>query len=758
MGRLAAQQPVLLIVEDLHWVDPSTLELLALLLDQVPTLRLYIVLTCRPEFQPPWGFRTHLTPLVLTRLTPAQAEAMVQGMLGGHRLPAAVLAQIVAQTDGIPLFVEEVTKAVRGGGLSTAGPAPDAVTGPGPALAIPVTLHEALMARLDRLGSAKGVAQLGATLGREFPYALLRAVAPLEDEALQRDLATLVAAELLYQRGQPPQAIYTFKHALIQEAAYESVLRSVRRQTHQRIVQVLEAQFPETAVTPPALLAHHALRGEQWDQAVTSFRQAGEQALARSAYREAVAAFEQALEAVPHLPESRETRRPLISASRCATPSGPWGAQADLRLLTGGRGPCRDPGRPHIAWGGSRRICSPILCRQANWTAPSSRPARPGIATALGDIGLTVAAQHYLGHAYRSLGDYHQAMECYRKNVACLHGPPARRFGLPGWPPWCPTVASPPVLPSAASSLRGGLLQRKGCGLPKLPIIPIAVSWRIVAWAFGRCGREISAQAIPMLERALDLAQGVHFRLGVPRIAALLGAAYTLAGRTTEALPLLEQAVEQAVAMHFMSDMRPGVWLGEAYLRAGRLDEAGLRRSGPWSSPGPIRNGVTKPTPCGSLARLQRSESRRRLSRLKRTTSRPSPWPRHWACVRFSPLPPWARHVVSPGGTARAGPGCPGHGHRAVPGHGDDLLAAPDRGGAGANRGKTSVSQVTIHSSMAARSPGLSCDSKSGASTWVHASPWRLRAPASGNRIQPLTDTQQRQRSARPSSRRARCV
>ena len=182
---------------------------------------------------------------------------------------------------------------------------------PESALAIPTTLHEALLARLDRLGSAKGVAQLGATLGRQFAYALLRAVAPLEDAPLRRDLTTLVAAELLYQRGQPPRATYTFKHALIQEAAYESVLKRVRQHTHQHIVQVLEAQFPETAATTPELLAHHALRGEWWDKAVTCFRQAGELAFTRSAYREAVAAFEQALGAVQHLPENRETRQAI---------------------------------------------------------------------------------------------------------------------------------------------------------------------------------------------------------------------------------------------------------------------------------------------------------------------------------------------------------------------------------------------------------------------------------------------------------------
>ena len=260
IGGVAVQQPVLVIVEDLHWVDPSTLELLGCLLDQVPTTRLYLVLTCRPEFQVPWGFRTYLTPLTLTRLTPSHAEAMVAQVPGAQRLSAAVRAQIVARTDGIPLFVEEVTKAVLEAGLSSNRPAPDVGAGPGPALAIPVTLHDALLARLDRLGSAKEVAQLGAAIGREFPYPLLQAVTSLEDKVLQRALATLVAAEVLYQRGQPPQAVYTFKHALIQEAAYESVLKRVRRQTHQRILQVLEAQCQETVATAPALLATHALR------------------------------------------------------------------------------------------------------------------------------------------------------------------------------------------------------------------------------------------------------------------------------------------------------------------------------------------------------------------------------------------------------------------------------------------------------------------------------------------------------------------
>ena len=196
---------------------------------------------------------------------------------------------------------------------------------------------------------------------------------------MQRDLAALVAAELLYQRGQPPRAIYRFKHALIQEAAYESVLRSVRRQTHQRILQVLEAQFPETVATAPELLAHHALRGELWNKAVAYFRQAGEQAIARSAYREAVAAFEQALGVLQHLPDSRDTHAQAIDL-RLALRDAlmPLGELEQLFVdLAGRRRPCRDSGRPAPAWGGSRPICSPILCRHVNQTAPSSPASAP---------------------------------------------------------------------------------------------------------------------------------------------------------------------------------------------------------------------------------------------------------------------------------------------------------------------------------------------------------------------------------------------
>ena len=252
MLRIAAQQPMLFVMEDLHWVDPTTLEFLTLLVDQGPTARILALWTFRPDFSPPWTGRSHLTQVTLPRLPRQQATEMTDRVAHGKALPAEVVEQVVAKTDGVPLFVEELTKMVLESGLLQEREDRYELTGPLPPLAIPTTLHDSLMARLDRLATVKSLAQLGATLGREFSYALLHAVSPWDEETLQRGLHQLVEAELLYQRGLPPQATYLFKHALIQDTAYQSLLRSTRQQHHQRIAQVLEARFPEIARPSPS--------------------------------------------------------------------------------------------------------------------------------------------------------------------------------------------------------------------------------------------------------------------------------------------------------------------------------------------------------------------------------------------------------------------------------------------------------------------------------------------------------------------------
>jgi TOMM system kinase/cyclase fusion protein len=304
--RIAAQQPVLFVMEDLHWVDPTTLELLSLLVDQGPTARILVLLTFRPDFPLPWTGRSHLTQMALHRLPRQQVAEMTDRVAHGKALPPEVVEQIVAKTDGVPLFVEELTKMVLESGLLQEREGRYELTGPLPPLAIPTTLHDSLMARLDRLATVKSLAQLGATLGRAFSYALLQAVSPWDEDTVRRGLSQLVAAEFLYQQGLPPQATYRFKHALIQDAAYQSLLRSTRQQYHQLIAQVLEAQFPETATTQPELLAQHYTEAGLNAQAIPYWQQAGQRANQRSAHAEAMAYLGTGLELLKSLPDTPE--------------------------------------------------------------------------------------------------------------------------------------------------------------------------------------------------------------------------------------------------------------------------------------------------------------------------------------------------------------------------------------------------------------------------------------------------------------------
>ena len=304
--RVAAQQPMLFVMEDLHWVDPTTLELLSLLVDQGPTAHILALFTCRPDFSPPWTGRAHVTQVTVNRLLRQQATELTTRVTHGKALPPEVLAQVVAKTDGVPLFVEELTKMVLESGLLQERDDRYELTGPLPPLAIPATLHDALMARLDRLITVKAVAQLGATIGRTFAYALLQAVAPMDEATLQQGLRQLLEAELVYQQGVPLQATYTFKHALIQDAAYQSLLRSTRQQYHQRIAQIMEAQFPEMVATQPELVAHHYTEAGLTAQAIPYWQRAGQHASDRSAYAEAVAHLTRGLEVLATLPDTPE--------------------------------------------------------------------------------------------------------------------------------------------------------------------------------------------------------------------------------------------------------------------------------------------------------------------------------------------------------------------------------------------------------------------------------------------------------------------
>jgi TOMM system kinase/cyclase fusion protein len=302
----AGRQPVLVVYEDLHWADPSTLEWLGFLLEEVPAARMLVLLTGRPEFRPPWPTRSHVTQLTLTRFTHPQVERMIAQLMHGQTLPGEVVQQMLVKTDGVPLFIEELLKMILESGLVREEDGRYVLTGALPPLAIPSTLQDSLMARLDRLATVREIAQLGAVLGREFSYEVIRAVAPWDEPTVQHGLAQLLEAELIYRRGLPPRATYLFKHALIQDAAYQSLLKSTRQLYHQRIACVLEEEFPETTETEPELLAHHYTEAGLHEQAVGYWQRAGQRAIQRSANVEAIAHLTKGLKVLETLPETPE--------------------------------------------------------------------------------------------------------------------------------------------------------------------------------------------------------------------------------------------------------------------------------------------------------------------------------------------------------------------------------------------------------------------------------------------------------------------
>jgi predicted ATPase len=303
---LACRQPVMVVFEDAHWIDPTSRELLDLAFERLRTQRVLLIVTFRSEFQPPWTGQPQVTTLALNRLDRCDQVALVEEITGGKALPAEVVARIVGRTDGVPLFVEELTKSVLESGLLREEADCYVLDGALPAV-IPMTLHASLMARLDRLGpTAKEVAQIGAVLGREFAYELIEPVATRPTGELQAALGQLSEAGLLFCRGAAPHASYVFKHALIQDAAYQSLLKHTRQQYHQRAAKLLEDRFPEVASTQPELVAHHYMEADCPAQAISYWLKAGVAAARQSANVEAIDQFRQGLELVEALPDMRE--------------------------------------------------------------------------------------------------------------------------------------------------------------------------------------------------------------------------------------------------------------------------------------------------------------------------------------------------------------------------------------------------------------------------------------------------------------------
>jgi class 3 adenylate cyclase/tetratricopeptide (TPR) repeat protein len=380
---LAVRQPLLMVWEDVHWSDPTTRESLDLLIDRVLTLQVLVILTFRPEFTPPWIGRPHVTMLTLNRLPRRQGAEMIAYVTGG-KLPKEISDQIVDRADGVPLFIEELTKTVLESGIVTEAGDHYVVGGPTAPVAIPTSLHASLLARLDRLAPTREVAQIGAVLGRSFSYELISVVAGMPGQKLDEALSQLASAELVFRRGTPPDAEYTFKHALVQDAAYSTLLRSRRQQLHARIAATLEDRFPEIVAAQPALIAHHCEEAGLTEPAVAYWLAAGRQAWARSAVVEVVALLRRGLALIPALPDTdrrRETELDLQIALGQALITG---------RMRGAPGLAEVYSRAHelaLAMNRPRELASILWGQCLNDFAQGDLPRAQRLAAGLRDLG-----------------------------------------------------------------------------------------------------------------------------------------------------------------------------------------------------------------------------------------------------------------------------------------------------------------------------------------------------------------------------------
>ena len=421
----AERQPVRIEFEDVHWADPSSLDFLTLLIDQIPTMQSLLVLTFRPEFIPPWPARAHILPLHLERLPQAEIARLAEYVAGGI-LPAEVVQQVVAKTDGVPLFAEELTKTVLESGQLQETDGHYELVNSLHQVIIPATLQDSLRARLDRLDSARDVAQLGAVIGREFSYELLHAVSSTEETILRHQLQQLVAADLIFQKGLPPRVQYLFKHALVQDAAYQSLLRSTRKHYHQKIAQVLEENFPDTPTAHPELIAHHYTEAGLGEQAIPYWQRAGQIANQRSANIEAINYFTQGIAVLQSLPDTPERAQqelpfqvglggPLIAIKG-------WAAPEVGAVYTRARELCRQVGEtPQIfpvLWG----LCAFHSVR-ADWqTARELAEQLFSIAQSVHDHALLLEAHYAMGQALSITGEFARGRE-HLEQLVSLYDP-----------------------------------------------------------------------------------------------------------------------------------------------------------------------------------------------------------------------------------------------------------------------------------------------------------------------------------------------
>jgi class 3 adenylate cyclase/tetratricopeptide (TPR) repeat protein len=577
--RESQVQPLLVLFEDLHWIDSETQAMLDSLVESLPTARILLLVNYRPEYEHPWSRKTYYLQLRIDPLPPESADALLTALLGEDRALEPLKRLLIERTEGNPFFLEESVQTLvetrvlvgeRGVYRMTKAPG---------ALQIPATAQAILAARIDRLAPEdKRLLQAASVIGKGVPFALLQAIADVSEEALRRGLGHLQGAEFLYETSLFPDLEYTFKHALTHEVAYGSLLQDRRRALHARIVEAIETLHAERLTEHVERLAHHAFRGELWDKALAYLRQAGVKAFGLSANREAVAAYEQALAALAHLPESRETMEQGVDV-RLALRNALW----PLGRFETGFGHLRDAERLATTLDDQRRLAwiAAYLSEHTRQTghaadAPPFAERALTIARGLADLQLTVAANYYLGTAYYVAGEYRLVDEYFSRILELLQGDRFReRCGLAGFPVVQSRFFWSFALAERGEFDRGMVEAEEGVRLAEVLDHPYSLVNALRGLSRIHGGKGSFDHAIRLAERGLALSRERHLPQLLPDISDELGYAYAQSGRTAEGLAVLEEALTAMEAMGMVQWRTPLLaHLGEAYLLASRREDA----------------------------------------------------------------------------------------------------------------------------------------------------------------------------------------
>ncbi len=571
-------QPLMVVFEDLHWIDGETQALLDSLIGSLPAARLLLLVNYRPEYSHTWGGKTYYRQLRIDPLPPESADELLEALLGPDTALGPLKQLLVERTEANPLFLEESARAL----VETAALAGERgayrLTRPVEQMKVPATVQAILAARIDRLASeAKRLLQAAAVIGKDVPMPLLLAIADTPEHEVRAELTHLQAAEFLYETRLFPDLEYTFKHALTHEVAYQGLLHDRQRTLHARITEAIERLSTDRVAEQAERLAHHALRGELWEKAVAYLRQAGLRAMARAANREAIAHLEQALGTVRHLPENRETTELTIDIHidlrNALNPLGEWARMVDH--LHEAEVLARTLGDQHrLARIATFMVIECLVTGDYDEAVRFGREAL-SIARTLGDRSIEVVATSFLGMTHVTRGEFSDAATLLERNVALEGNLRYERFGAPA----IQSALSGASLADLLSEL-GRFDEAIGHAEAAVQIAevadhPFTLYFGLFSLGLVHLRRGDLPRATRVLERCLDLCRTWQIVLGTPFVAATLGAAYALTGRAGEALPLVAGAVGDFRSRQI--HIWPAFILlcaGMTYLSAGRIDEA----------------------------------------------------------------------------------------------------------------------------------------------------------------------------------------